>query len=168
MNQIVHIITIVSVVCLAASAIAATPPRSQYFPDLSCDGGRFGLSLPKTLQDLRKIGVLQKEEVLTETSWGDDKTQERELQFSGLVLVVITFTNDESRYMVVRATITSPKWTFADGFQVGQTITAVLQQLGIKNSSSQSGISVAGDTDSVGFRFSDGRLARIRYECHTG
>jgi hypothetical protein len=168
MNDIVRITTIVSFVFLAASATAATPPRTQYFPDLSCDGGRFGLNLPKTPQDLRKIGVLQKEKVLAETSWDDYKTQERELQFHGLVLVVITFTNDESRFMVVRTTITSPEWTFAGGFQVGQTITTVLQRLNIKDSPSQSGIRFAGDTDSVGLRFSDGRLVRIHYECYTG
>jgi hypothetical protein len=161
------LVQIIVVIAFLSPGSTAWSDNSGYVPAFGCDTGPFRLHLPKSFLALRSIGKIRSEKVLEVTDWGTYKSEDRELIFDGLKLIVITFTND-SKYMVARATITSSVWKFAGGFRVGDSVNSVMHRFNDKGSQEVEMLRFGGDTDSVDFSVSNGRVIIIDYSCYTG
>ena len=151
-----------------SGAIAQERKDVAYLKDLSCTEGPFRLRLPPTYQAVRLIGQLREEKILEVRAWDTYKIESRRLVFDGLRLDITTFTNDKSRYLVAGALITSPGWSNAGGFRVGDSIDNVLAHLGIRDAATGSEIKASGDTDALRLGVAGGKVSRIVYECYTG
>ena len=148
----------------SATAITAS---SVHVEGLYCDTGPFRLSLPKTVDALRKIGPLKNDRLLQTFRWGDNtESQRRELEFDGLSLVIHADSSGH-RYSVDSATISSPRWSVAPNFKVGDQMNDVLQRLGL-SSVPPDQLVFEGDTDSVSFDVEQDRIQQIRIRCYTG
>ena len=149
------------------TAIAQDQPKPQYVKDLSCTEGPFRLHLPATYQAMRAIGQLRNEKVIQVQSWEQYKTEYRQLFFDGLRLDVITFSNDDARYLVAGAVVTTPGWSFAGGFRVGQSIEEALSRLGV-HVGPNGEVLVGGDADVLRLGVNRGKVTSVAYECYTG
>ena len=161
---------VAGIVALSVSgpiAIAQDEPQPVYVKDLSCTEGPFRLHLPSTYQAVRAIGHLRDEKVIQVQSWEKYKTEDRQLFFDGLRLDVVTFSNDNTRYLVAGAVVTTSGWSFAGGFRVGQSIDTALSRLGAKTGA-RSEILLGGDADALRLGVNGGKVVRIAYECYTG
>src|SRR3954465_1895696 len=83
---------------------------SHFVDKLSCDSGPYKLKLPETYDELRKRGGPKGEKLLGEQERGTYRGRCRDLQFKGLRLGVVTYSNDPEKYQVVSAEIRSPQW----------------------------------------------------------
>jgi hypothetical protein len=159
---------ILAILASFSGAIAQDRKDAAYLKNLSCTEGPYRLHLPATYQAVRSIGQLREEKVLEVRDWDTYKTEYRRLVFNGLQLEIATFTNDESRYLVAGVLVTSPGWSFAGGFRVGDSIDNVETRLGIHGAAVKNEINVSGDADALRFGISRGKVSRIVYECYTG
>lgn len=140
----------------------------NYVPEFRCVGGPYGLQLPKSYNEVKKIGKLKSEKVLRTESWDNYKTHERELVFDGLRLYVITFTNDRAKYLIAAAEITKRRWFLAGNFRVGDLIEEAQKKLNAQTNPKAHSLEFGGESDSVIFRVSGGRITTITYDCYTG
>src|SRR5207253_7062519 len=93
------------VLCLFALPALGRGDISHFVDKISCDSGPYGLKLPETYDALRKIGPLKGEKLLREQDRGSYRARFREMQFNGLRLAVVTYSNDPEKYQVVSAEI---------------------------------------------------------------
>jgi hypothetical protein len=154
---------IAAIVVSLSGSQAWSQADPSYAEEFSCSEVR----LPRTIGGLRKLGVLQNEKIIDETDWGSYKTHERRLQFEGLVIEVVTFTNGHL-YLLSSISITSRVWRMAPGFRIGQPVEAALAKRGFKGVRNGNDITVAGDADVLTLRVKDGKLVAIMYGCYTG
>lgn len=138
---------------------------SHFVDKLSCDSGPYGLKLPKTYDELRKIGPLVKERVVREEDVGPYRLQYRELVFSGLRLGVVTYSNDAGRFDVNSAEIRSASWKIAGPFRQGQVLPAKVGDVATKSLSSGATVEFAGDEDLVRVRLVGRRVSVLTYLC---
>jgi hypothetical protein len=144
----------------SATAIAR---GSAYVDDLYCNQGPFRLSLPSTVDAVRKLGQLKNERPVT----GSATLEIRELEFEGLTLQILLDASGNN-YLLESATISSPRWSIAPNFKVGDLMSDVHQRLGLSHSISPDQRVFEGDTDSVSFEVEKDRIRRIRIRCYTG
>jgi len=97
---------------------------SHFIDQLACDSGPYGLKLPKSYDELRKIAPLKNERMLRQENLGRYQAQYRDLTFNGLRLGVVTYSNDADKYQVVSAEIRGPQWRIAGPFRQGQVLPA--------------------------------------------
>ena len=152
---------------LINSTVWAGNDANGYIEDCGCDSGPYAVHLPNSLKDLRSIGKLKSERVLGVEDWDTYKAETRELIFEGLRLVVITFTNNKP-YMIATVNITSPSWKNVSVFRVGDTVESIKKRLKRKSHIIGDWLKVGGDTDSLRFRISNGKIVEIEYQCYTG
>jgi hypothetical protein len=149
------------------NAFAGAQEEGVYSPKISCIGPPFGLRLPATLPQLLQLGKVLRQQVGEIKDWGEYKTTAKLIQFSGLELVIITFSNDASRYMLMDAEITDSKWRIAGPFTVGATVASTRKALG-KLADRDPGLrfSYGGDAATISFKQSKGKITKIIYECY--
>ena len=87
-----------ALLCLLALPALGKGNTSHFIDKLSCDSGPYGLKLPKTYDELRKIGALKGEKLLREQNLGAYKASYRDLVFNGLRLGVVTHSDDPEHY----------------------------------------------------------------------
>jgi hypothetical protein len=138
---------------------------SHFVDKLACDSGPYGLKLPKTYDELRKIGPLQRERVLREEDLGEYRLQHRELVFNGLRLGVVTYSNEAGRYDVSSAEIRSPSWKIAGPFRQGHALPAKVGHVATKDLRSTATVEFAGDEDVVRVRLVGRRVSVLTYLC---
>jgi hypothetical protein len=143
---------------------------SSYVEDLYCDQGSFRLSLPDTVDALRKIGQLKSERLLGTHQWGDNsESQTRELEFEGLTLVIhLLLEAPGPDYLLESAAISSPRWSIAPNFKVGDLMSDVRRRLGLSQNISPDQRVFEGDTDRISFDVEKDRIQQIRIRCYTG
>jgi hypothetical protein len=138
---------------------------SHFIDKLSCDSGPYGLKLPETYDALRKIAPLKGEKLLREQDLGGYRARYRDLQFNGLRLAVVTYSNDPESYKVVSAEIRSPQWKIAGPFRQGQVLPAHVGDVDTKALKSTATIEFSGSEDTVRVRLVGRRVSVLTYLC---
>ena len=155
-----------AVACLIAIPAWGRGNTSHFVDKLSCDSGPYGLKLPKTYDELRKIAPLKSERVVREQDFGTYRTQYRELVFNGLKLSVVTYSDQpEGSYQVASADIRSPAWKIAGPFRYGAALPAVVGDVQTKTIHSGAIVEFSGDEDVVRVHLRGRRVASLTYLC---
>ena len=156
---------------LAAACLIALPAwgrgnTSHFVDKLSCDSGPYGLKLPKTYEELRKIAPLKGERVVREQDFGTYRARYRELVFNGLKLSVVTYSDQpQGAYQVASAEIRSPAWKIAGPFRYGAALPAVVGDVQTKSLRSSATVEFSGEEDVVRVHLRGRRVASLTYLC---
>jgi hypothetical protein len=150
---------------LFALPVLARGNTSHFIDKLACDSGPYGLKLPKTYDELRKIGALKGEKLLRERDLGQYKAAYRDLVFNGLRLGVVTYSNDAEKYQVVSAEIRSPQWRIAGPFRQGQALPPRVGDVDTKVLKSGATVEFSGTEDTVRVQLSGRRVSVLTYLC---
>ena len=153
------------VLCLAALPAWGRGDTSHYVDKISCDSGPYGLKLPETYDALRKIGPLKGEKLVREQDRGTYRARFREMQFNGLRLGVVTYSNDPEKYQVVSAEIRSPHWKIAGPFRQGAALPARVGDVETKTLRSGSTVEFSGAEDTVRVRLVGRKVSVLTYLC---
>jgi hypothetical protein len=138
---------------------------SHYIEELDCTSGPYSLRLPKTYEEVRKIGPLQSERVGKTQDLGAYKTQDRQLIFNGLRLGVVTYSNDPEKYDLISAEIRSSSWRIAGPFRVGSVLPPRIGDVATKELSGTATLEFSGHTDTVRMRLIGRRISSLIYLC---
>ena len=152
-------------ICFLCTPAWAAKNVSHFVEKLSCDSGPYGLKLPKTYDELRKIGPLVRERVVREEDVGPYRVQYRELVFHGLRLGVVTYSNDAGRFDVNSAEIRSASWKIAGPFRQGQILPAQVGDIATKTLSSTATVEFSGTEDVVRVKLVGRRVSVLTYLC---
>lgn len=153
------------VLCLAALPAWGRGNTSHFIDKLSCDSGPYGLKLPGTYDELRKIGALKGEKLLRERDLGAYKASYRDLVFNGLRLGVVTYSNDPEKYQVVSAEIRSPQWRIAGPFRQGHALPPRVGDVDTKALTSSATVEFSGTEDIVRVKLVGRRVSVLTYLC---
>ena len=138
---------------------------SHFVDKLSCDSGPYGLKLPETYKELRRIAPLKAERVIREQDLGPYKARYVDLIFNGLRLGIVTYSNDEQHYQVTSAEIRSPQWRIAGPFRQGQALPARVGDVQTQGLRGSSTVEFSGDEDTVRVKLSGRRISTLTYLC---
>lgn len=151
---------------LAAAAFPAVAANtSHYVEQLACASGPYGLKLPKTYAELRKIGPLRGERRVREEDLGDYKAVYRELQFNGLRLGVVTYSNDSSKYDISSAEIRTSNWKISP-LRAGHLLPAKIGDVATRELSSTATVEFNGEEDTLRVRLVGRRVSVLTYLCY--
>jgi hypothetical protein len=150
---------------LAALPAWGRGDTSHFVDKLSCDSGPYGLKLPITYDALRKIGPLKGEKLLREQDLGAYRARYRDLQFNGLRLGVVTYSNDPDTYRVVSAEIRSPHWKISGPFRQGAALPIRVGDVETKTIRSSSTVEFNGNEDTVRVRLVGRKVSVLTYLC---
>jgi len=156
---------IACVLCLFALPALGRGDISHFVDKLSCDSGPYGLKLPETYDELKKIGALRGEKLLRERDLGLYKATYRDLVFNGLRLGVVTYSNDPDKYQVVSAEIRSPHWKIAGPFRQGHALPPRVGDVDTKALKSSATVEFSGKEDTVRVRLSGRKVSVLTYLC---
>jgi len=162
--QVVKLIA-ACLLCLFALPAFAKGNTSHFIDKLSCDSGPYGLKLPKTYDELRKIGPLKGEKLLREQDLGAYKASYRDLVFNGLRLGVVTYSNDPGKYQVVSAEIRSPQWRIAGPFRQGAALPPRVGDVETKALRSGATVEFSGAEDTVRVKLAGRKVSVLTYLC---
>ncbi|HUQ76406.1 MAG TPA: hypothetical protein VM183_16915 [Burkholderiales bacterium] len=151
--------------CLVALPVFGKGNTSHFIDKLSCDSGPYGLKLPKTYAELRKLGPLKNERLIRDQDLGAYRARYRELVFNGLRLGVITYSDEPERYQITSAEIRSSQWKIAGPFRHGQALPAVIGDVATKTLKSTATVEFSGDEDTVRVQLVGRRVAALTYLC---
>jgi hypothetical protein len=151
---------------LATFALCVWARDTSHFVDkLSCGSGPYGLKLPKTYDELRRIAPLKGEKVVREQDLGPYKARYVDLIFNGLRLGVVTHSNSEDGYQVTSAEIRSPQWRIAGPFRFGQALPPRVGDVETKALSPSATVEFSGDEDTVRVKLKGRRIHGLTYLC---
>jgi hypothetical protein len=153
------------VLCLFALPAFGRGDTSHFVDKISCDSGPYGLKLPETYDALRKMGSFKGEKVLQERDLGAYKASYRDLQFNGLRLGVVTYSNDPGKFQVVSAEIRSPQWKISGPFRQGHVLPARVGDVDTKALKSTSTVEFSGKEDTVRVRLVGRKVSVLTYLC---
>ena len=158
--------TLLAILLVAFALPAAGRGNTSHFIDkLSCDSGPYGLKLPETYAELKKIGPLVNERLVRDQDFGTHRARHRELVFNGLRLEVITYSNEPDKFYVSQAEIRSPHWKISGPFRYGQVLPAVVGDVHTKTLRGTSTVEFSGDEDTVRVRLVGRRVMGLTYLC---
>ena len=153
------------VLCIASLPAWARGNISHFIEQVSCDSGPYALKLPKSYDELRKLGPLKGERVVREEDLGGYKARYKDLLFNGLRLGVVTYTNDPERYQVISAEIRSSHWRIAGPFRTGQALPPRVGDVETKTLSASATHEFSGDEDTVRVQLRHRRIVVLTYLC---
>jgi hypothetical protein len=151
--------------CLIALPAWGRGDTSHYVDKLSCESGPYGLKLPKTYDELKKIAPLKSERLIREQDFGAYRARHRELVFNGLKLSVVTYSDQPESYQVAGAEIRSPQWKIAGPFRYGAALPPVVGDVQTKTLRSTATVEFSGDEDVVRVHLKGRRVATLTYLC---
>jgi hypothetical protein len=151
--------------CLVALPAWAKGNTSHFIDKLACDSGPYGLKLPKTYDELRKIGPLKGERLVRQEDLGPYKAVYRDLVFNGLRLGVVTYSNDADKFQVVSAEIRSPQWRIAGPFRQGHVLPPRIGDVDTKALKGTATVEFSGDEDTVRVHLVGRRISVLTYLC---
>ena len=138
---------------------------SHFVDKLSCDSGPYGLKLPKTYEELRRLAPLKSERLIREQDFGSYRASHRELVFNGLKLSVVTNSDEPEKYQVTSAEIRSPQWKIAGPFRYGAALPPVVGDVHTKTLKGTATIEFTGEEDLVRVHLKGRRVAALTYLC---
>lgn len=153
------------VACLVAPPALGKGNTSHFVDRVSCDSGPYGLKLPKTYAELRKLGPLKSERLIRDQDLGTYRARHSELVFNGLRLGVVTYSDQPGKYQVTLAEIRSPHWKIAGPFRQGQALPAVVGDVPTKALAGTATVEFSGDEDTVRVQLRGRRVAVLTYLC---
>ena len=142
--------------------------RAEYRPDFGCEGGVFGVTLPKTYPEVLAMGIVISNKIDRTIDYGKYKVDFRTLKYDGLILSVVTFSNDKNKYMFGGANIKKSKWKLAKNVRVGANVDTIRRHLKDKMAADSGNIHIGGDTANLYISVFGGKITSIDYDCHTG
>jgi hypothetical protein len=95
----------------------------------------------------------------------EDTETHRELRFSGLELVVVTFSDRPNQYVLSRAIVSSRAWRIGGQLRVGSPARSALKGLQAKDLPRDGELEFSGDTDSIRVALAAGRVLDVEYSC---
>lgn len=157
-----------TVVFLAA---ACTPPelpgQKLFLEEFDCDKGPFAAALPREISKLRKFAPLSGERVVETQDWETYKAITRRLDFGGLVVHVITFT-DGRPFLLSGVHVDAPQWRVTGPLRVGEPAAEFFKKWGkSKIGDGVWNISQLGATE-LFLEVKDGKIKAVNYACYTG
>jgi len=162
---------VTSLLCLvhAVSQAGAAGNPEVFVEGLACNGGAHGLRLPATLPELMRLGRVQQETVQGTERWEGYTATRKTVSFQGLVLGIVTFSNQADRYMLSSAEISSASWQKLSPYVVGQPVKTVRSVLGAAAADDEQLRSTyTGESDSIRFETTGGKVSKVVYQCYTG
>jgi hypothetical protein len=153
------------VACVLAVPAWGRGNTSHFIDKLSCDSGPYGLKLPKTYDELRKLAPLKGERLVREQDFGTYRARYSELIFNGLKLSVVTYSDQPDTFQVSGAEIRSPQWKIAGPFRYGQALPPVVGDVATKTLKSSATIEFSGTEDVVRVQLRGRRVAALTYLC---
>ena len=138
---------------------------SHFVDKISCDSGPYALKLPESYDALRKIGPLKGEKLLREQDLGSYRARYRDLQFNGLRLNVVTYSNDPDKFQVVSAEIRSPHWKISGPFRQGAMLPVRVGDVETKTIRSSATVEFSGAEDTVRVRLVGRKVSVVTYLC---
>lgn len=151
--------------CVVAAPAWGRGNTSHFVDKLSCDSGPYGLKLPDTYDELRKIAPLKGERLVRDQDFGTYRARHRELVFNGLRLAVVTYSNDPEKYQVSLAEIRTSQWKIASPFRQGHALPPVVGDVATKTLPSNATVEFAGTEDVVRVQLRGRRVASLTYLC---
>jgi hypothetical protein len=158
-------LAIAALLALSALSAHARGNTSHFVDQLSCDDGPYGLKLPETYKELRKIAPLKAERLIREQDLGPYKARYLDLLFNGLRLGIVRYSNDEEHYQVISAEIRSPQWRIAGPFRQGQALPPRIGDVQTKGLRGSSTVEFSGDEDTVRVKLVGRRISILTYLC---
>lgn len=154
-------------VALFAPPTAALPDAGHkvYRSDFSCSRGPYALRVGNSLNELRSLGILQKETVGPPEQLGFEL---RILNFDGLQIGAVFPSNKYDKGAIDYVLIDSPQWSIAAGIKVGVPVEDLGQVLKQKLPGRDGKVEICGDTDCGIFFIKNRRVQVINYQCYTG
>lgn len=142
----------------------------EYFIEgMRCAGGKFGLRMPPSLPAVMALGQVMSKQILKTEQWEGYTTLHTRLQFDGMTLELIAFSNDPARYMLASIDIRSPAWARLSPFRVGQPVKDARKLLGPDaQEDTQFKALYAGENESVRFETRANKVSAVIYQCYTG
>jgi hypothetical protein len=153
------------VFALGASPAFGRGNTSHFIDKMSCDSGPYGLKLPKTYEELKKLGGLKSERLVRDQDLGPYRARHRELIFNGLRLSIVTYSDQPDKFQVTAAEIRSASWKIAGPFRHGQALPPMVGDVATKNLKSTSIIEFTGEEDLVRVSLVGRRVASLVYLC---
>jgi hypothetical protein len=147
------------------AGVLARGNTSHFIDQLSCDSGPYGLKLPKTYAELRKLGGLKGERLVKEQELGPYKARYVDLIFNGLRLGIVTHSDDPEHYQVTSAEIRSSQWRIAGPFRPGQALPARIGDVETKTLYGTATIEFSGKEDTVRVHLVRRRVSSLQYLC---
>jgi hypothetical protein len=138
---------------------------SHYIEQMACGSGPYALKLPKTYNELRKLGTLKAERLLREQDLAEYKARYVDLIFNGLRLGVVTYSNDPEHYQVTSAEIRSSQWRIAGPFRTGHPLPPRVGDVETKTLSSSATVEFSGAEDTLRVKLSGRRVSSLTYLC---
>jgi hypothetical protein len=151
------------------SGTAKAAEKSVYIEQVSCTGAPFGLRLPASMRNVYLLGKIQKDVVGEVEQWDGYSATRKTIHFPGLVLGVVTFSNDPNRYLLSYAEVSDAKWNKLSPFPIGAQLSAIRKLMGpVTNDVPLLNVEFVSESDGVKFLFKEERLAKVTYDCYTG
>lgn len=153
------------VLCFLATAHAAD---TSYFAEpVSCTDGPFGLHLPASYDELRRLGTLRDDRVLPGQIGAGPAAERRELTFKGLRLTILRTKLDPANYRVLSADVTSRAWKIAGPLHVGGLLPLKVADIDTRQFRGRGIVEFIGESkDVLRVRRSGRRISSITYLCH--
>jgi hypothetical protein len=154
-------------ICLWSANVIAS--GKNYIGNFSCEDSPFGLHLPGSYSSLLRIAPVKSNTVIETENWEGYTTSRRDIEFVGLSLRVITFSNDPERYMTALAKVTKNGPWNANTFKLGQPLQDVQRALGRYGAALSSEDSIGNEAGELKLIFDpDANLKSMIYSCYTG
>lgn len=138
---------------------------AHFVEKFSCDSGPYSLRLPKTYDELRKLGALKSERLIRDQDLGGNRARHRELVFNGLRLSVVQYSDQPEKYQVTSAEIRSPQWKIAGPFRYGASLPPMVGDVATKNLNATTTVEFNGEEDLVRVQLRGRRVASLVYLC---
>jgi len=151
--------------CLFALPAWGRGNTSHFVDKFSCDSGPYSLKLPKTYDELRKLGSLKNERLIRDQDLGTYRARHRELVFHGLRLSVVTYSDQPEKYQVTSAEIRSPHWKIAGPFRHGTALPPMVGDVATKNLNATTIVEFNGEEDLVRVHLRGRRVESLVYLC---
>ena len=148
-----------------ASAAGARGNTSHFIDKLACDSGPYGLKLPKTYAELKKIAPLQSERLVRDQDFGPSRARHRELLFSGLRLEIVTYSNEPEAFHVSLAEIRNSSWKITGPFRFGHALPAKVGDVETRALTGSGTVEFSGEEDTVRVRLVGRRVMGLTYLC---
>jgi hypothetical protein len=146
---------------------ARAADTSYYAEPVSCSDGPYGLHLPGSYDELRRIGTLRDDRVLPGQLRQSPAAEQRELTFSGLRLTILRTKLDPANYQVMSADVTSRAWKVGGPLRVGALLPARVADVDTRQFRGRGIVEFIGESkDVVRVRRSGRRISSITYLCH--
>jgi hypothetical protein len=140
---------------------------SYYAEPVSCTDGPYGLHLPDSYDELRKLGPLREDRVLPGQLKASPAAEQRELTFQGLRITILRTKLDPANYQVLSAEVSRGAWKIAGPFKVGALLPAKIGDIDTRQFRGRGVVEFIGETkDVVRVRRSGRRISSVTYLCN--